>query len=130
MIIDVDSHWEAKGYAPGGHPLEPWLERLPQSLELLRFAIAGDLLASLPRAEWPTPAELLPSIVGRAPDRGGRRCSTRCTSPRAATDQLSGHAGRPRAAAVVDFTDLGEAAKERERARRRPARRALTEGHA
>jgi len=71
MIIDVDSHWEAKGYARGGHPLEPWVEQLPVSLELLRFAIAGDLLASLPKEEWPTPQELLPAIVGRARQLGG-----------------------------------------------------------
>jgi predicted TIM-barrel fold metal-dependent hydrolase len=71
MVIDVDSHWEAKSYAKGAHPLEPWLEQLPGSLELLRFAIAGDLLASLPREQWPAPEVLLPNIVGRARERGG-----------------------------------------------------------
>jgi predicted TIM-barrel fold metal-dependent hydrolase len=165
MIIDVDSHWEAKGYARGAHPLEPWLERLPGSLELLRFAIAGDLLASLPKSDWPSAEELLPAIVGRAKQRGGppilhplhqssaaervawmdsvgidhglvnpggywqllefigadrplgvQRCNDYLT------DQLSDHAGRLHAVAVIDFADPGAAVKELERARRRGAR--------
>src|SRR5439155_25821953 len=29
LIVDVDTHWEATGYAGGGHPLDPWLDRLP-----------------------------------------------------------------------------------------------------
>ena len=44
MIVDVDTHWEATGYAPGEHPLEPWLDQLPTSIEMLAFGIAGDLL--------------------------------------------------------------------------------------
>ena len=48
MIVDVDTHWEATGYAPGDHPLEPWLDQLPTSIEMLAFGIAGDLLSALP----------------------------------------------------------------------------------
>ena len=48
MIVDVDTHWEATGYAAGDHPLEPWLDQLPTSIEMLAFGIAGDLLAALP----------------------------------------------------------------------------------
>ncbi len=28
-VIDVDTHWETGAFAPGEHPLEPWLDRLP-----------------------------------------------------------------------------------------------------
>ena len=52
----------------------PWHRlrtRVKQDVWRLRFAIAGDLLASLPRSQWPSEAELLPSIVGRARQRGG-----------------------------------------------------------
>jgi predicted TIM-barrel fold metal-dependent hydrolase len=165
MIIDVDSHWEATEYPAGMHPLEPWRDQLPGSLELLRFAIAGDLLASLPRSEWPSPAELLPSIVGRARQRGGppvlhplhqSSASERVAwmdsvgidhclvnpggywqqlefigadRPRGAarcndylTEQLSAHASRLHAVAVIDFADLDVAVKELERARQRGAR--------
>jgi predicted TIM-barrel fold metal-dependent hydrolase len=71
MIVDVDTHWELTGYAPGEHPLEPWLDQLPKSLDLLAFAIAGDLLAALPESQRPSSAELLPALVSRARERGG-----------------------------------------------------------
>jgi predicted TIM-barrel fold metal-dependent hydrolase len=71
MIVDVDTHWEATGYAPGGHPLEPWLDQLPTSIEMLAFGIAGDLLAALPESERPSSEELLGSLVALARDRGG-----------------------------------------------------------
>jgi predicted TIM-barrel fold metal-dependent hydrolase len=71
MIVDVDTHWESVGFAAGGHPLEPWLDRCPGNLERLADAIAGDLLASLPRAERPTPTQLLPGIVANARRGGG-----------------------------------------------------------
>ena len=51
MIVDVDTHWEATGYAPGEHPLEPWLDQLPTSIEMLAFGIAGDLLGALPDSD-------------------------------------------------------------------------------
>ena len=71
MIVDVDTHWEATGYAPGGHPLEPWLDQLPTSIEMLAFGIAGDLLAGLPESERPSSEELLASLVTLAQERGG-----------------------------------------------------------
>jgi predicted TIM-barrel fold metal-dependent hydrolase len=71
MIIDVDSHWEIQHLAPADHPLGPWLDDLPKGVELLAFAIAGDLLAALPEAARPRPADLLASLVAAAKERGG-----------------------------------------------------------
>ena len=71
MIIDVDSHWEATGFAPGEHPLAPWLDHLPSGVDMLAFGIAGDLLAGLPPADRPSATELLPALVARAKERGG-----------------------------------------------------------
>jgi len=71
MIVDVDTHWEATGYTPGEHPLEPWLDQLPTSIEMLAFGIAGDLLAGLPESERPSSEELLASLVTLAQERGG-----------------------------------------------------------
>jgi predicted TIM-barrel fold metal-dependent hydrolase len=165
LIVDVDTHWEATRYADGGHPLEPWLDRLPRGLDSLAFAVAGDLLAALPESQRPSPAELLPRLVARAKERGGpvvlhpRHDSSadervawmdrvgidHClvnpggywqllelmSSDRAAgarrcndflTDQLSGHANRLHAVAVLDFTDLDASVAELERARSRGAR--------
>ena len=63
MIVDVDTHWEATGYGAGEHPLEPWLDQLPTSIEMLAFGIAGDLLEALPASERPSSEELLGSLV-------------------------------------------------------------------
>jgi predicted TIM-barrel fold metal-dependent hydrolase len=71
MIIDVDSHWEVSHFAPGAHPLEPWLDRLPVGSERLAHAIAGDLLRALPASDRPSAEELLPSLVSAARERGG-----------------------------------------------------------
>jgi predicted TIM-barrel fold metal-dependent hydrolase len=71
MIIDVDTHWEATGYAPGEHPLEPWLDELPTSVEMLAHGIAGDLLAALPDDLRPPTEQLLGPLVARARERGG-----------------------------------------------------------
>jgi predicted TIM-barrel fold metal-dependent hydrolase len=70
-VIDVDTHWEAKGYDAGRHPLEPWRDRFPDPLDYLAFAIAGDLVRCLPEAERPSPRELLPWLVQMAEERGG-----------------------------------------------------------
>jgi predicted TIM-barrel fold metal-dependent hydrolase len=67
VICDVDSHWEVARHPKGEHPLEPWRAELPRSLDLLAFAVAGDLLAALPEQECPTPVELLPELVAAAP---------------------------------------------------------------
>jgi hypothetical protein len=41
-VIDVDTHWESTQFAPGEHPLEPWLDQVPpQDVEWLAHAIAG-----------------------------------------------------------------------------------------
>jgi len=72
MIIDVDTHWELTRYPKGEHPLEPWRSELPRDLELLAYAVAGDLLAALPEGRRPTPAQLLPKIVEAAAQRDGR----------------------------------------------------------
>lgn len=71
MIIDVDTHWESTRYAAGEHPLEPWLDLMPRGADLLRFAIAGDLLHALPESRWPTSAELLPNLHRAAERKGG-----------------------------------------------------------
>ena len=65
MIIDVDTHWEATGYAAGEHPLEPWLDQLPTSMEMLAFGIAGDLLGALSA----TPSGRRPRSCCRASSR-------------------------------------------------------------
>ena len=71
MIVDVDTHWEATGYGAGDHPLEPWLDQLPTSIEMLAFGIAGDLLGALPDSERPSSEELLASLAALARERGG-----------------------------------------------------------
>ena len=72
MIIDVDTHWESTGFAPGEHPLEPWLDRFPaDSVERLAHGIAGDLLNSLPLHRRPDGRTLLPALVRLAEERGG-----------------------------------------------------------
>ena len=71
MIVDVDTHWEATSYASDEFPLAPWRDRLPGSLDMLAFGIAGDLLRALPADHRPTAMELLPNLVRRAEERGG-----------------------------------------------------------
>jgi predicted TIM-barrel fold metal-dependent hydrolase len=71
MIVDVDTHWEATGYAPGEHPLAPWLDELPTSVDMLAHGVAGDLLAALPDDMRPSSEQLLGPLVARARERGG-----------------------------------------------------------
>jgi predicted TIM-barrel fold metal-dependent hydrolase len=71
MIIDADTHWEATTHPRGEHPLEPWIDRLPGGRDLLAFAIAGDLLRSLPDEQRPSSTELLPALVAAASKTGG-----------------------------------------------------------
>ncbi len=71
MIIDVDSHWEATRFAKGEHPLEPWIDQLPNRLDLLAFAVGGDLLRALPDSRRPSAAEFLPRLVAAAKQSGG-----------------------------------------------------------
>lgn len=72
MIIDVDTHWETTGFAPGEHPLEPWLDRFPADpVERLAHGIAGDLLNALPAERRPDGRTLLPALVRLAEERGG-----------------------------------------------------------
>jgi predicted TIM-barrel fold metal-dependent hydrolase len=71
VIVDVDTHWEVTSFTDGGHPLEPWRDRLLSGTDMLAFAIAGDLLRSLPEARRPSSAELLPNLVRLAKQRGG-----------------------------------------------------------
>ena len=72
MIVDVDTHWEATSYASDEFPLAPWRDRLPGSLDMLAFGIAGDLLRALPgRPIARRRMELLPNLVRLAEERGG-----------------------------------------------------------
>ncbi|HEX7097544.1 MAG TPA: hypothetical protein VF183_16790, partial [Acidimicrobiales bacterium] len=71
MIIDVDSHWEVVRFRPGENPLAPWSDDLPKGIDRLAFAVAGDLLRSLPEHDRPSPRELLPGLIARAEQRGG-----------------------------------------------------------
>ena len=72
VVIDVDTHWESTEFAPGQHPLEPWLDRLPSAgTERLAHGIAGDLLRALPEDRRPDGRTLLPSLVRMAEQRGG-----------------------------------------------------------
>jgi predicted TIM-barrel fold metal-dependent hydrolase len=71
VIVDVDSHWETTTFGGAEHPLEPWRDQLPKGLDLLAFAIAGDLLRALPEAERPAARALLPALVDQAAQRGG-----------------------------------------------------------
>ena len=71
MIIDVDSHWEAISYGDEQHPLGPWLDQLPNGVDMLAFGIAGDLLRGLAPESRPSATELLPALVARAEERGG-----------------------------------------------------------
>jgi predicted TIM-barrel fold metal-dependent hydrolase len=71
-VIDVDTHWESTAFAPGSHPLTPWLDRLPSDpVEDLAFGIAGDLLRALPLDRRPNGKTLLPGLVQLAEERGG-----------------------------------------------------------
>jgi predicted TIM-barrel fold metal-dependent hydrolase len=73
VIIDVDSHWERTGFAPGEFPLSPWRDRFPPNdFARLANAVAGDLVGALAEADRPSPAELLPGLVARAAREGGR----------------------------------------------------------
>jgi predicted TIM-barrel fold metal-dependent hydrolase len=70
-VIDVDSHWEVTSFERGGHPLAPWLDRLPDRVEMLGHGVAGDLLNALPAERRPDARTLLPSLVKIAEQRGG-----------------------------------------------------------
>src|SRR4051812_4977437 len=70
-VVDVDTHWESTGYGTGDHPLQPWLDQLPDDLDRLAFGIAGDLLRALPPDERPDARTLLPGLVKLAEARGG-----------------------------------------------------------
>jgi len=71
-VIDVDTHWEATVFAPGNHPLEPWLDDFPRDpVERLAFGVAGDLLRALPEDRRPRGRALLPTLVRQAEERGG-----------------------------------------------------------
>jgi predicted TIM-barrel fold metal-dependent hydrolase len=71
-VIDVDTHWESTDFAPGQHPLEPWLDRVPRDgVEMLAYGIAGDLLRALPAPRRPDGRTLLPGLVKLAEERGG-----------------------------------------------------------
>jgi predicted TIM-barrel fold metal-dependent hydrolase len=71
VIVDIDSHWEIQHLDRSEHPLGPWLDDLPTGVDLLAFAIAGDLLAALPDEARPRPADLLASLVNAAKASGG-----------------------------------------------------------
>lgn len=70
-VIDVDTHWERQHFAPGEHPLEPWLDRFPKDVERLAHGVAGDLLRALPPEHRPDARTLLPGLVRMAEERGG-----------------------------------------------------------
>jgi predicted TIM-barrel fold metal-dependent hydrolase len=70
-VIDVDTHWEIAHFTPGGHPLEPWLDRIPSGVDMLAFGIAGDLLQALPPERRPDARTMLPTLVKLAEERGG-----------------------------------------------------------
>jgi predicted TIM-barrel fold metal-dependent hydrolase len=71
VIVDVDTHWESTTFAPGEHPLEPWLDRVPKGLDRLAHAMAGDLLRALPEHRRPASKELLVGLVSMAAGTGG-----------------------------------------------------------
>ena len=58
-IIDVDSHFEPSGFAPGEHPLWELRDELPPFVDVLVETIAGDLVRALPYDQRPDPAALL-----------------------------------------------------------------------
>ena len=58
-IIDVDSHFEPSGFAPGEHPLWELRDELPPFVDVLVENIAGDLVRALPDDQRPDPAALL-----------------------------------------------------------------------
>jgi predicted TIM-barrel fold metal-dependent hydrolase len=71
-VIDVDTHWESTDFAPGEHPLGPWLDRFPADpVERLAFGVAGDLLRALPADRRPDGRTLMPTLVRMAEERGG-----------------------------------------------------------
>lgn len=72
MIVDVDSHWEVDRYADEGHPLEPWIDRIPRPFDRLAHGVAGDLLDALEPDQRPSTSELLAALIARAPENGGK----------------------------------------------------------
>ena len=71
-VIDVDTHWETAAFAPGAHPLGPWLDRFPaDGVERLAYGVAGDLLRALPADRRPDGRTMLPALVRMAEERGG-----------------------------------------------------------
>ena len=53
-VVDVDTHWETAVFAPGTHPLEPWLDRLPDGVGRLAHGIAATCSAPSPPIGAPT----------------------------------------------------------------------------
>jgi predicted TIM-barrel fold metal-dependent hydrolase len=72
VVVDVDTHWESTEFTVGNHPLEGFVDRLPDPLDRLAFALAGDLLAGLPEAQRPTARQLIPHLAAKADEAGGR----------------------------------------------------------
>ena len=70
-VVDVDTHWEVSDLTPEDHPLGPWLDLIPSGVEGLSWAIAGDLLRSLPDDRRPDGSTMLPGLVRRARDNEG-----------------------------------------------------------
>jgi predicted TIM-barrel fold metal-dependent hydrolase len=71
-VVDVDTHWEISRFAPGQHPLEPWLDAAGRDrVEQLAHGIAGDLLDALPPRRRPSGRTLMPGLVELAERRGG-----------------------------------------------------------
>lgn len=70
-VIDVDTHWETTEFVRGTDPFEPWADRIPDHVDRLRWAMAGDALGALPPGRRPDARTLLPGLFRLAQERGG-----------------------------------------------------------
>ena len=84
MIVDVDSHWESSISPTGEHPLAPWCEAIADTASTARVRHRRrPAVRRSRRIGVRQPAELLPGTRrGARSGPAGRRCCTRCTSPR------------------------------------------------
>jgi predicted TIM-barrel fold metal-dependent hydrolase len=70
-VVDVDTHWETAVFAPGTHPLEPWLDWLPDSVGVSPMGSQATCSALSLSSGAPTGGTMLPTLVKLAEQRGG-----------------------------------------------------------
>ncbi|MEX1009210.1 MAG: amidohydrolase family protein [Acidimicrobiia bacterium] len=86
-VVDVDSHFEPRGFAPGEHPLEELRDKLPSQVDVIIANLAGDLYDALPVERRPAPESLLPQFapyMGSSPQQIDELIASQPVQPGAA----------------------------------------------